>query len=58
MRHARKLILLGGTVGLVFVASVAQAGVLSINDLAESLALNVASFDQITHPGGPAPGLG
>ena len=58
MKHARKLVLLGGTVGIALVASVAQAGVLSINDLAESLTLNIASFNQITGVPGPAPGSG
>jgi hypothetical protein len=58
MKHARKLVLLGGTVGIALVASVAQAGVLSINDLSEGLTLNVAAFNQITSIPGPAPGSG
>jgi hypothetical protein len=58
MKRAHRLFLLSGTIGLVFAAPVAQAGVLSIGDLGEALTLNVAAFNQITGFPGPAPGSG
>jgi len=58
MKHANMLTLLGATAALGLAASVAQAATVSINDLADTLTLQVAAPTSITTPGVPPAGTG
>ena len=58
MKHANMLTLLGATAALGLAAPAAQAATVSINDLTDTLTLQVAAPTSITSPGNPPAGTG